>query len=228
MRKFNFNHLLSLAFNRKPVEVCANLLRRELPIFSHPDIDDALRGDAEAAFRLSCTDNNLRPLVLLCLYAACRKSAGFRAAFAEIWLHDGQLVHRAFSGPLLFDMLMVGGVRPDGRGLITVYRGGQGGIDVLRRGWSWTTQRSVAAWFATRYVTTLEPVVVEARINSSRIVHVCNERDEHEVVIPRGVRGAIVSGTLAEWMMEGAAWHARITSDQAAFLAQLASTIMPP
>jgi hypothetical protein len=68
-----------------------------------------LRGDAEAAFSLSCTDNNLRPLMLLCLYAACRKSAGFRAAFVEIWSHDGPLVHRAFSGPLLSDMFMVGG-----------------------------------------------------------------------------------------------------------------------
>jgi hypothetical protein len=125
-------------------------------------------------------------------------------------------------------MLMVGGVRPDGRGLITVYRGGQGGFDVVRRGWSWTTHRGVAAWFATRYSTIDEPLVVEATIKSSRIVHVCDERDEHEVAIPRGVRGAIVSGTLDEWMMEGATWHAGVTGYQVALLPQLASTAMPP
>ena len=80
MRKFNFNHLLSLSFSHNPVEVCADLLRRKLPIFSHPDIDDALRGDVEAAIGLSLTDNGLRPLVLLCLYAACRRQRGFQGS----------------------------------------------------------------------------------------------------------------------------------------------------
>jgi hypothetical protein len=228
MRKFNFNHLLLLSFRDNPVGACADLLRRKLPIFSHPDIDDALRGDVEAAIRLSLTDNGLRPLVLLCLYAASGKSAGFKAAFADIWAHDGHLVHRAFSGPLLFDMLMVGGVRPEWQGPVTVFRGGQGGIDTVLRGWSWTTQRGVAAWFATRYVTILEPIVVEARIKSSRIVHVCNERDEHEVVIRGGARQAVISGTPDEWATEAATWHAGVTGYQAALLSQLASTTLPP
>ncbi len=227
MRKFNFNSFLSLTLSHNPVEVCAKLLRHELPIFSHPGIDDALRGDAEAAIGLSITDNHLRPLVLLCLFAVCRDSAGFKAAFTDIWSHDGPLVLRAISAPLLSDMFMVGGVRPEWQGLVTVYRGGQGDIDVVRRGWSWTTQRSVAAWFATRYSTIDEPLVVEATVKSSRIVHVCDERDEHEVVIPRGVRGAIVSGTLGEWLMEGAAWHASVTLNQVALLSQLASMTMP-
>jgi hypothetical protein len=227
MTKFNFNSLSGLTLSRNPVEVCADLLRRKLPVFSHPDIDDALRGDVEAAIGLSLTDNHLRPLVLLCLYSVCRDSAGFKAAFTDIWAHDGHLVFRAIGAPLLSDMFMVAGVRPERQGSVTVYRGGQGVIDVLRRGWSWTTQRSVAAWFATRYSTIDEPLVVEATVKPSRIVHVCDERDEHEVVIPCGVRGAIVSGTLDEWMMEGAAWHASVTSNQAALLSQLASTTMP-
>ena len=137
MRKFNFNSLFALTFSRNCVEVCARVLRQELPIFSHPYIDDALGGDAEAASALSSTDNNLRPLVLLCLYAACRDSAGFKSALADIWAHDGPLLLRAISAPLLSDMFMVGGARPEWQGAVTVYRGSQGDIDVVRRGWSW-------------------------------------------------------------------------------------------
>jgi hypothetical protein len=217
MKKFNFNSLFSLTFSRNCVEVCANVLRHELPGYSHPYIDDALGGDAEAASSLSITDNNLRPLVLLCLYATCRDSAGFKSAFGDIWAHDGRLLLRTISAPLLSDMFMVGGARPGWIGQVTVYRGGQGSIDVVRRGWSWTTQRGVAAWFATR-ATIAEPVVVEATVDSSRIVHVCDERQEHEVVIRRGVRQAVISGTLDEWLTEAAIWHAGATSHQTSML----------
>jgi hypothetical protein len=185
-----------------------------------------LRGDAEAAISLSLTDNNLRPLVLFCLYAACRNSAGFKAALTDIWSHDGPLLLRAISAPLLSDMFMVGGVRPEWQGPVTVYRGGQGDIDVVRRGWSWTTERGVAAWFATRYATKNEPVVVVATVKSSRIVHVCDERIEHEVVIRGGAKRAMISGTPDEWLMEAAAWHANVTIHQAKLLSQLSlSTI---
>lgn len=223
----NFNNLVALSFSQNPIAVCGDLLRRKLPIFSHPDIDAALGGNMEAAIGLSFTDNRLRPLVLLCLYAVCPSSAAFRATFSDIWAHDGPLVVRAISAPLLYQMFMVGGLRPEWQGPVMVYRGGQGVIDVVRRGWSWTTQRSVAAWYATRYSTINEPLVVEATVKSSRIVHVCDERDEHEVVIPRGVRGAIVSGTTDEWMMEGAAWHASVTCNQVALLSQLVSMTVP-
>src|SRR3974390_3432650 len=112
MRKFNFDNLHALTFSRNCVQVCASVLRHELPVFSHPFIDDALGGDAEAASALSITDNNLRPLMLLCLYAVCRDSAGFKTALADVWAHDGPLLLRAIDAPLLSDMFMVGGTRP--------------------------------------------------------------------------------------------------------------------
>jgi len=218
MRKLSFNSLLSLTLSGNCIEVCTSALRHELPIFSHPYIDDALSGDAEAAGFLSSTDNNLRPLVLLCVYAACRDSAGFKSALADIWAHDGPRLLRAISAPLLSDMFKVAGVRTEPQGSVTVYRGGQGDIDVVQRGWSWTTHRGVAAWFATRTAATAEPVVLQATVNSSRIVHVCDEREEYEVVIPRGVRQAVISGTPDEWLTEAATWHAGATSHQASML----------
>src|SRR5690242_5726137 len=97
MRRFDFNTLFSLTSSRNCVEICASVLRHELPIFSHPYIDDALGGDAEAASALSVTHNNLRPLVLLCLFATCRNSAGFKSALRDVWAHDGPLLLWAIS-----------------------------------------------------------------------------------------------------------------------------------
>src|SRR2546421_733149 len=127
MRKCNFNHAMALSLNNQPVEdVCANLLRRRLPAFSHRYIDAALRGDAEAAGNLLITANDLRPLVLLCLYASCCNSSGFKEALVGIWSHDGPLVLRDVNASLLAEMFKCGGVHPGRQGPVTVYRGGQG------------------------------------------------------------------------------------------------------
>ena len=114
-------------------------------------------------------------------------------------------VLQVISGPLLSAMFECGGVRlPDRRGTITVYRGGQDDLEAVRRGWSWTTRRGVAAWFARRFP---QPLVIEARVRPVRILHACDERDEHEVVIAGGARRAAVSGTPDAWMAEATEWR---------------------
>ena len=53
----------------------------------------------------------------------------------------GLLSCKDMGGPLLTGMFRCGGVRPpDQRGPVTVYRGGQGDVEAMRRGWSWTTR----------------------------------------------------------------------------------------
>jgi hypothetical protein len=208
MEKFSFNRARTLS--RLP-KMCGDHLRRELPDFSHEFIDAALRGDREAAGMLSATDNNCRPLVLLCLFATCPDSAGFKEAMMNIWSHDGPLVLRTIESRLLTAMLQRGGTPlPYQAEPVVVYRGGQGDLNVVRRGWSWTTRRGVAAWFANRYPERGEPLVVEARVRSTRILHVCNERNEHEVVIAQGVRRAVASGTPDDWTTEASEWRASI------------------
>ncbi len=205
--KLKFRHSLALSLGGRSAEVCADFLRANLPVYSHAYIDAALRGDKEAAGKLLITDNDLRPLVLLCLFATCRDSAGFKEALKGIWAHDGPLVLQAISSTLLCEMFECGRVRPpDQKGPIVIYRGGQGDVDAIRRSWSWTTHRGVAAWFANRFPERDQPVVVEARVRPSRIP-TCNEREEHEVVIAHGVRRTILSGTPDDWATEAMEWH---------------------
>jgi hypothetical protein len=211
MRKVSFNHILGLHMRSQPIEaVCANILRAALPSFSHDHIDGALSGDQEAAGMLAFTNNNMRPLVLSCLYACCPDSAGFREGLADIWGHDGPIVLQNIDNDLLRSMFECGGQPPlDLPKLVTVYRGGQNDFDKLRRGWSWTTDRRVAAWFALRFLGS--PLVIKANVRSSSILHGCNERREKEVVIAGGVRRATISGTPGDWEAEAAAWHADAT-----------------
>jgi hypothetical protein len=93
---------------------------------------------------------------------------------------------------------------------VVVFRGGQGDLSVVRRGWSWTTQRGVAAWFANRYPESGQPLVVEVCVRSARILHVCDEHNEHEVVIARGVRRAAASGTPDDWTTTASEWRASV------------------
>jgi hypothetical protein len=149
----------------------------------------------------------MRPLVLFCLYSCCRNCTGFRQGLADIWGHDGPIVLQTINGNLLRGMFKCGGKPPlDLPKLVTVYRGGRDDLDKLRRGWSWTTDRGVAAWFALR--SSGSPLVVSSRVRLSRILHGYDERREREVVIANGVRRATVSGTLADWKAEAAAWKA--------------------
>ena len=113
MKKFKFNHILGLRMKAQSIEiVCAEILRRDHPIFSHEYIDAAVRGDPDAAGKLTLTDNNKRPLVLFCLYASCRNSAGFREALSGIWDHDGSDVVQSFDTNLLREMFTCGGQPP--------------------------------------------------------------------------------------------------------------------
>ena len=209
MAKFNFNHVFALSLGRLPVaEVCGKLLRSNLPIHSHDDIDAALHGDADAAGMLSITDNDCRPLVLLCLYVTCPDSAGFREALKGIWSHDGPLVLRDIGGPPLTVMFRRGGsprIRAGRLGFIA-------GVKVMwrrrRRGWSWTTRErrgSLVCLLGSRKEASLLSWRRVSR--STRILHACDEGEVRtEVVIARGVRQAIVSGTPDEWVV-GRGWN---------------------
>jgi hypothetical protein len=218
MNKLAYGHIFGLHSKGRPVEVaCATMLRRELPVFSHDYIDSALHGDAEAAGYLSITDNQWRPFVLVCLYACCRLSDGFKVALSAIWDHDGPDVLATIDAPLLRDMFECGGHRPcDLPKLVTIYRGGIGSYEQLRKGWSWTTERGVAAWFALRWGGV--PLVIETKIKTPRILHASDDRNERELVVP-GVRNASVSGTLEDWQREAPIWRASVGMMCASYVA---------
>jgi len=73
-----------------------------------------------------------------------------------------------------------------------IYRGACG-IDVktAAKGLSWTTSRDVAYWFAFRHIGRGEPIVVTARVESSKVSHFDNDRPEMEVILRHSVPVAL-------------------------------------
>ena len=69
--------------------------------------------------------------------------------------------------------------------LITVYRGF--GKASCRQGWSWTTNRAKAVWFAD--LDGVKPKVVSGVVSKSDVIAYFTRRDESEIVVdPKRVR----------------------------------------
>ena len=64
--------------------------------------------------------------------------------------------------------------------MITVYRGCVEGLN--ENGYSYTTERTQAEWFANRF-SNGEPKVIELTINKSDVFAYTNSRSENEVII---------------------------------------------
>jgi hypothetical protein len=82
---------------------------------------------------------------------------------------------------------------------VTVWRGASGvSADIAARGESWTTNRSMAAFFACDYRPRGEPVVVKRTVQRREVLMASEERQESELVILS--KGPFeVDGTPDEW-----------------------------
>lgn len=85
---------------------------------------------------------------------------------------------------------------------LTVYRGGFGTSKrALAAGFSWTTDRDTACFFAMRYQGYDDwhtPMVLKATIRRDEIMLMEPEHREFEVVI-FGARGSVIDGDVADW-----------------------------
>ena len=74
---------------------------------------------------------------------------------------------------------------------ITVYQGHTGARD---DGWSWTTERHVAEWFATRFASMEgdKPMLTTGTVDKADVVAYFTRRNEFEILVPReAVHGII-------------------------------------
>lgn len=67
--------------------------------------------------------------------------------------------------------------------MVTVYRGVAGrGRQRRVRGWSWTSSKEIACWFATR-IELADPAVYTAEITPEEILYITNDRGEQEYIV---------------------------------------------
>ena len=171
------------------------------------NIEAALAGDLWAACDLICdTPTELRPSVSFAFHRALAPIAVRQAVFAAMWGCEDYYLLTAFPRCILKEMVSACGTRPaDPPDRITIWRGGRGPLERLRRGWSWTTDRDIACRFATQGTLNAgrnDTLVVRATVLSSRIMHFDNYRGEAEVVLC-GALGAQIDGDPEDWVVAG-------------------------
>lgn len=75
-----------------------------------------------------------------------------------------------------------------------------------KRGLSWTLNRDVACFFAMRFETRKQPLVITASVPRSAVLHYTNDRQEHEVIL-FDVRDAAADGNIEDWAARAAAYQ---------------------
>lgn len=83
---------------------------------------------------------------------------------------------------------------------IRVWRGAAGvGVNVAKRGFSWSLDRDVACWFAYWFESKGRPAVIMAEVPRSDILMYSNDHGESEVVLARVPTSVVVAGGIEDW-----------------------------
>jgi hypothetical protein len=83
---------------------------------------------------------------------------------------------------------------------IQVWRGVSGvSAKNARQGFSWTTDRNVACWFAIRLDDVGKPLVITAQIPKRDVLYFSNERTENELLLLNPPKKATIDGSVEDW-----------------------------
>ena len=164
----------------------------------------AFDGDVDAAFSLSVAlRNELRGVVAVAMWRAKVPKPAYRAFLGPAWDHDHREVEaaaqnrRTLAYMFRYAAFELPAELPD---VVTVWRGTSYiPIKEAKNGYSWTTDRDVACWFAMRFAEFHgSPLVLTADISKRDIAFFTNERSESEVVLMRPPVSRI-DGNASDW-----------------------------
>ncbi|MEJ5896707.1 hypothetical protein WIT60_07595 [Aquabacterium sp. G14] len=168
-------------------------------------VEAAFDGDVEAAISLSVALNNSkRGAVAVAMWRAKVKPDAFREYFASVWEHDHRHViaaaesRRTLGHMFRYAAFPMPAELPD---VVTLWRGSSWlTIAEAKKGYSWTTDRSTACWFAVRFAQAGgRPLVLRADVAKSDIALFTNNRSESEAVLIRPPAAAVVDGNVSDW-----------------------------
>jgi hypothetical protein len=191
-------------------------------------VKPAFAGDEEAAFSLSCSlENHERGLVAVAMWRAKVPVDSYRAYFSSVWDHDHRFLIDAASNRRTLAYMFRYAAFPLPQELpstVTLWRGtSKLPIKEAKEGYSWTTDRDVACWFAMRFAEqNNSPLVLIAEVAKTDIALFHQERNESEAVLMRPPANVRIDGTLDDW----AQGHARQRAKTQAHNASL-STVAP-
>jgi hypothetical protein len=196
-----------------------------------------LAGDVEAAEELiGMLSADQRGRAVLRLYRDKRIGRDvLRAALASAWMHNHRAVREAAGTDRMLQAMFkraafdVPAECGHGAEVVRIWRGtrvekcwhgaapGRRDQEWFARGESWTTNRDVACWFATRHLECLgeqcvnaAPLVFTMEVHREEIAFWTNQRSEEEVVVfGRRSRARLDQGGEVDWIANGKAWSRR-------------------
>jgi hypothetical protein len=193
--------------NRLLRNFLAYQIENEADPWAKAHVGPAFQGSVRSAFSLSIAlRNDQRGKVAVAMWQAKVPRKAFRAYLSSVWVHDHHHViaaaktRRCLACMFRYAAFTLPEDLPE---RVQVWRGTSGiPFEVAVAGYSWTTDRATACWFAMRSQPDAgSPLVVTATVSKSRIVYASNEREEHEVVLMRPPPGARVDGDQENWQI---------------------------
>ena len=164
----------------------------------------AFDGDTDAAFSLGCAlENHKRGAVAVAMWRSKVPVEAFRVYLSMTWGHDHRYVieaaktRRTLGYMFRYAAFPLPAEIPD---VATVWRGSSAlTLDKAKAGYSWTTDRDIACWFAMRFADRNgSPLVLAADIAKCDIALFTNDRGESEAVLMRPP-AARVDGDVSDW-----------------------------
>ena len=185
-------------------------------------MEAAFNGDAEAAGRLTVSlSNDKRGAVAVAMWRAKVKREAFREYFSSVWAHDHRYVidaaqtRRTLGYMFRYAAFPIPVELPD---VVTLWRGTcKLTIAEAREGYSWTTDRDTACWFAMRFADINgSPLVLSADVAKSDIALFTNAREESEALLIRPPATVKIDGDVTDWQRRYAAYEAQKNTRQSA------------
>lgn len=164
----------------------------------------AFDGDVDAALDLACgLEDSKRGVIAVAMWRAKVPVPAYRVLLSATWGHDHRYVidaaqtRRTLGCMFRYAAFPLPDELPD---VVTVWRGTSClPIKEARAGYSWSTDRDCACWFAMRFADRNgSPLVLTAEVPKRDIALFTSERSESEAVLMRQP-AARIDGDVSDW-----------------------------
>jgi hypothetical protein len=199
-------------------------LLRHFPEHEHAYIERAFEDDADAGETLSyCMSHQHAAALAVEMFRVKMPRTAYGRFLEAVWsMAHVAVIEAAQTQRTLYAMFRYAAYGldklPEGD-KVRIYRG-TSGVSEYRAasGHSWTTDRGVAAFFATIYRPSCAPLVIAADVPREDVLMYTNGRGEAEVLLEYVPRGVHVIGTPEEWSAWAKEWNDRKNASQQALL----------
>lgn len=185
-------------------DYCLQQIKQHIESYALQYLEPAFNGDVQAAESLVLAlGNEKRGTVAVAMWQAKVERLAFRAFLAAAWEHDYAYIisaaetRRRLAAMFSYAEFSLPKHLPE---IVRIWRGTHGiTLRQAAKGFSWTTDRDVACWFAFFRNTDRAPQVITAIIPKEQIAYFSNERSEQEAVLMKPPKSVCIDRNIEDW-----------------------------